>query len=94
MGKPKQASKLGDTNEKSNKYSIERKAFNVTAKMEPGGRIKFYFDRVRAVRQTEFDFFSGLCTCSRKRLSIRSVIGLTSSVAKAVIDNFLQSCCS
>lgn len=32
--KAKLASKLGDTNEKSNKYSIERKAFNVTAKME------------------------------------------------------------
>lgn len=33
----KLASKLGDTNEKSNKYSIERKAFNGTAKMEWDG---------------------------------------------------------
>lgn len=48
----KLASKLGDTNEKSNKYSIERKAFNVTAKMEwdEDGviRIRLYCDRVKS----------------------------------------------
>lgn len=66
MGKPKQASKLGDTNEKSNKYSIERKAFNVTAKMEPGGRIKFYFDRVKVVLRTQLDFFWALHLQSKK----------------------------